>query len=279
MHLKPFLRHWALFAAAAWLVFACVQVGVVRAQANGSDIARTQIISGKQAVSGDIVSFDPANQTYFLAKRSSDPNLYGIVVARPLLVLHSNTGGVPVVTSGDALVNVTTANGPIHVGDYITSSAIAGKGEKASSSAEFIVGIALQAFGVSANAASSSTATGSIPVLLHIGQRPATTTPVNTLPHVSPLFATSKSNTNSPAFSIVRYILAALIAIGSIFIAFRSFGANINSGIISVGRNPLAKSSIQFMVILNAGLIILVSFAGLGLAYIVAVAPITPLGL
>ena len=73
---------------------------------------------------------------------------------------------------------------------------------------------------------------------------------------------------------MVRYLLATLIAVGSIYAAFRNFGSNITSSIVSVGRNPLAKTSIQFMVLLNAALIVLVSVAGIALSLVVLFIPL-----
>ena len=249
-----------------------------QALVGSTGIARTDVVSGGTPVSGDIVVFSPNAQTYRLAQKVADPNLYGVVVTTPLLVLDSKSGGVPIVTTGEAYVRVTAQGGPIQVGDYVTSSSIPGVGELASSTDAYIVGTALQSF-LAASATSAlrsgagSVQTGSILVLLSIGPRPL-------LPNSS-FVSKTVSGTPAPRQAVpsvvqqmVRYLLATLIAVGSIYAAFRNFGSNITSSIVSVGRNPLAKTSIQFMVLLNAALIVLVSVAGIALSLVVLFIPL-----
>ncbi len=68
---------------------------------------------------------------------------------------------------------------------------------------------------------------------------------------------------------IARYLLSALIAIASLLLAFRSFVSDANYGVISIGRNPRAKTSIQSMVFFNALLATTIAGGGLFAAMMV----------
>ena len=241
------------------------------AQFGDTTIAKTYLISGEKVEFGDLVSFDRATQTFHLTSEESDQNLFGVVVTNPAIVLRTSTEGVPLVNSGEVSVQVTTVNGPISAGDSITSSSIPGKGQRADFSTSFIVGTALDSFPTlptsTTTVVSTSTVDGGlIRVLLAIGPKSAdaegsagtgdaTGDPTAGLLNVL--------GVSTPLATLIKYMLAALVVIGSIYVAFRSFGSNMKDSIISVGRNPLAKASIQSMVVLNTVLIVLVSLAGL----------------
>lgn len=252
-------------------LFALGIPSAVYAQFGDATIAKTYFISGDTVESGDLISFDRTTQTFHLTQEVDDKNLFGVAVTDPTIVLRTNASNVPLVSSGEVYVQVTTANGPIRAGDYIISSSIPGKGQKADSSVSFIVGTALESFpALSASTstiASTSTVDGSvIRVLLAIGPKSgqvegtagtgdATGNPTENL--------LGTLGVSTPLAVVLKYALAALVVIGSIYVAFRNFGSNMKDSIISVGRNPLAKSSIQSMVVLNTVLIVLVSVVGL----------------
>ncbi len=244
------------------------------AQINMSAIAKTYIISGNTPISGDLISFDKNTQTFHLSHLVNDPNLFGVVVKNPVVVLRKNDGGIPLVETGEALVNVTTINGPIRAGDYITTSSIPGKGQKVTTNKSFVLGTALDSFlGASTTSTTAKTSVyeGSIRVLISIGPKVLTSTASS-----SPVFSVVNSVTDISSITskILKYLLAAVITIGTITIAFRNFGASLKDSVLSVGRNPLAKSSIQSMVVLNTILIVLVSAAGLFIGFAVLFLPI-----
>lgn len=262
---------------AVFFFFACTN-GVAYAQLSNSSIARTYVISGTQPVSGDLISLDRTSQTLHISNVTGDSTLFGVMVFNPVITLRSAGADVPIVTSGEAVVNVTTLGGVISPGDLITTSSIAGKGQLASSTDAFVVGMALAAFPSATStrvAGKGSVVAGSIPVLLEIGPYPNPTRGTSTPSPVVPgLVSASKSSSGVSVPTFLRYLLAAIVAVGSIVVAFRNFGSSINDSIISVGRNPLAKSSIQSMVILNAALIALVSAGGLFIGFAILFLPI-----
>ncbi len=279
-----------LFVLFTFLMFGVCSVNAQTSNVfNENSIAQTHVIFGDKPVSGDIVSFDKETQKFNLSKIEGDSNLFGVVVTDPVIVLTSTNGGVPIARAGEVLVNVTTLGGNIHAGDLITSSKIQGKGQKADVSDKYIIGTALQPFvrlATSTSKIEMSTTTnviysGSIEVLLDVGLKSTTSNIKKTFPaSTTPLVNNSKSQIEKKSkdpFTIpifIKYIIAATIGIGSIVIAFKNFGSNIRNSVVSVGRNPLAKSSIQSIMVLDTILIILISMAGLFVGFTVLFLPL-----
>src|SRR3990167_9483030 len=114
------------------------------AQTPGLEATSVYEIADVDAKESDIlVSTDKG---LFRAEKSFDNKMFGVVQEKPILVYRDiENKGKPVVRTGVATVNVTTLNGAISYGDYITSSTIAGIGQKASESG-YVLGIALAAF-------------------------------------------------------------------------------------------------------------------------------------
>ena len=172
-------------------------------------------------------------------------------------------------------MNVTNANGTISVGDYITSSAVPGKAQKADTSDSFVIGTALDSFpsGTIATEELSGLAedSGSIRAQLALGPPVLDETATETEQLVT---VGEDIGITAPVAVLIKYLLAAMVVFGTIFIAFRNFGSNLKDSIVSIGRNPLAKASIQSMVVLNTVLIILVSIAGLFLGLLILFFPL-----
>jgi len=257
----------AMLFAAAYVFL--LGASVAYAQVDNTAIARTYTVTGTQPVSGDLISFDRKTDTLHLTNVPDDETLFGVVVENPTLVLRSQSNGIPLISSGEVSVNVTTRGGPIVAGDLITSSSDLGKGQKAGDTDQFIVGTALGGLATTTNP--GDVVQGSVPVLLSIGPRTAAVTGDRASSGSTQTQAQRLGATLSVVF---RYVLAAIVAVGSIAIAFRSFGSSIKESIVSIGRNPLAKASIQAMVVLNTFLIVLVSAAGLFVAFAILFLPI-----
>src|SRR5579871_4287690 len=95
-------------------------------------IANYLPIPDNKVTDGDIISFSPS-KGYFLANNPYDTAIVGVVTTNPAISLELSNGqqSYPVVSTGNAYVNVTTRNGNIKKGDPITTSPISGKGMKA----------------------------------------------------------------------------------------------------------------------------------------------------
>ena len=73
----------------------------------------------------------------------------------------------------------------------------------------------------------------------------------------------------TPLVSLLRYLVAAAVALGALYLAYRTFITGAVSGVVSVGRNPRAKASIQAMVIFNGALAVIIAFLGLAAALVI----------
>ena len=103
------------------------------AQTNGLDVTTVYQIVDQDAVEGDIMRNGPTGITKSTVEY--DNQIFGVIQDNPLIVFRNVDGtGIPVVRDGNAVVNVTTLGGPIKQGDFITTSGVAGKGQKATQS-------------------------------------------------------------------------------------------------------------------------------------------------
>jgi hypothetical protein len=60
-----------------------------------------------------------------------------------------------------------------------------------------------------------------------------------------------------------RYVLGAIIALAGVIVALRRFGDTFTQGVVSVGRNPLARKHIRSIMLWNS---LSILFAG-GVAF------------
>ena len=205
-------------------------------------IGFTVKVENADVVDGDIVSF--SDNTYRLSTAAHDTNMLGVVSMNPAITVGTvSSDGVPVVSSGHAYVRVSTVNGAIKSGDLITTSIIPGIGTKSEGFGQ-ILGIALADF------------TDGDPE--RIGKIPVS---VNVRTHTPFTQFTSKP------FDAIRYILAFIIAAGSIIIGFVYFGKVARTGVEALGRNPLAGRLIEFGVFLNLFLTLGIIAIGIIIAY------------
>lgn len=238
-------------------------------------IAITYQVTDEKYEDGDIVSLTDQNEILSLSKKEYDSKMFGVITTNPITVYRRPIeNGVPILRNGQIYINVTNMNGDIASGDYLTSSQIPGKAMKATSLNSYIIGVALAGFdkstGTEVDYNGKKITQGKILIALGIG--PAS--PIFNKASGG-LFGTFQNLTQAVLFNIattessdkiIRYVIALLIVCITVILNYRTFGRNISKGIEAIGRNPLAKSSIQTMIILNGILIALVTIGGVILA-------------
>lgn len=234
----------------------CTFLSPTYAQTVGLQTASLYDIADTDATEGDILVF--TDKGLIRSTTSFDNKMFGILQEKPVLVFRDkDSKGKPVVTSGQALVNVTAANGPIKYGDYITSSTTPGKGQKATESG-YVLGTALGDFD------GSGGADGKISVAVRIEYAELT----------NPRFAgrlfgfvgnSFLENVKDPKqFGlIIRYIAAGLVMLLAFTFGFLTFSRSISKSTEAIGRNPLAKSAIQFSMLINMALLIATGIIGI----------------
>jgi F0F1-type ATP synthase membrane subunit c/vacuolar-type H+-ATPase subunit K len=215
------------------------------------------------ATDGDIISY--TDQGVVLSAREYDDKIFGVIETSPLVAYRrQDNTGLPVLRNGTAEVNVTTINGPIRTGDFITSTSLPGKGEKAVVSG-YIVGVALADFGDQdgesisytpptgeGGAGARQVRSGKINVAIKIEYAE-----LNTARNANRLFDVLNGalfrNVQDPEkfVNVIRYIAAGLAVLISFLIGFFTLARTIPKGIEALGRNPLARATIQFGIILN----------------------------
>lgn len=243
------------------LFFVFLSTGEVFAQVDSLGVAVPIEVSG-DVQGGDIIC--SLQGGFALCTSEYEPSLYGVIVDSPPLSLESpDFADSPLaVTTGDALVRVSTINGPIAVGDIITSSETPGVGMKATVNG-FALGIAMEEF-----TSTNPEDVGSILVSLSI--------------HPTSSFVGSRSNLISNIRQAIsapvvapldsfRYLLAFIIALISFALGFIYFGRVVRTGVEAIGRNPLAKTAIQATMVVNVIVTIIIVITGLALALLVLV--------
>ena len=203
-------------------------------------------------------------------------NMFGVVVNRSQLALTFTGTDLEneayVATSGTYSVFVSTENGPISSGDFVTLSSIDGVAMKAGNADEqsTVFGRAQASFsgkGVTlgttklkdVNGNSNKTVTlGAIPVTIDIKHNP---NEVSTKANVPELLQRVGKVIAEKDVSPIRIYLSMAIAGISLIAAIAVLYGGVRSGVISIGRNPVARKSIfraLLQVILTSLLILII---------------------
>ncbi len=224
-----------------------------------ASVAITAEVEG-DAVEGDLVC--GSGEKFSLCNEEYATDIFGVINTSPSVAFEAQdlTGKHLIVSGGTARVRVSTANGNIAVGDLVTSSSQAGVGIKAIRNG-YVVGGALEAY--------EGGGVGNVLVTINI--------------HPSTSFSDTQANlfqillkeglsalTISP-LATLRYLVAAMIVIVSFVLGFIYFGRMASKGVEAIGRNPLAGRLIQFSVIFNILLTIVIIAVGMGIAYLILV--------
>lgn len=193
-----------------------------------------------------------------------DVTMAGVYVATPAVLLENRSldNGKPVISMGKSSVMVSSVNGVIKKGDFVTSSKQPGIGEKATKSGN-IVGVALEDFSVT-----DPTVIGKI--LVSVGVRTAIVSTSARGNLVDTLKEGLLAPTLTPLASL-RYLLSIIMAAAAFILGFVYFGRVSKSGVEAIGRNPLASKTIQLNVILNLLLTLSIMGGGLAMAYVILI--------
>lgn len=211
---------------------------------------------------GDVIS--SRDGTYSLSTSTYDPNIFGVVADTPIIGLQNlaQPNSKMVSTYGQVVLKVSTINGDIKKGDYLTTSTIPGAAQKADKLGQ-VLGIALEDY-----TAADTTTVGTINAYLNIETRLISKTLKTNL--LEALKDGSYAAFMTP-LSALRYLLAALMVASTFVIGFWTFGRFSNTTIQAIGRNPLAKRDISKTLIFNLAFILAIMIVGLSLAYLILI--------
>lgn len=236
------------------LLFAVFTAGGVIAQAQN---VTTGYQSDQVLQKGMIIRLKQGDKTKVEALTQNEASeMHGVVVASsdsPVSLSDPSADHqVYVATFGQYDLLVSTQNGSIKQGDYITISSLAGVGMKASSTQQLVIGKAGKSFDGASDVESKMTLTtsngkknvaiGRVPVEVSIAHNPLYEEDKEAgVPDF--LSKAAEFVTDRPVSAFRIYASLAVITL-SIIIAGSILFAGVRTGMIAVGRNPLAKGSI-----------------------------------
>ena len=201
-------------------------------------------------------------------------SMYGVVVDERKLSVTITTSDQPnqafVAATGTYPVLVSSQNGPITTGDYVTVSSVEGIGMKAEPEQKIVFGRAVSSFDGKNNAIGSvnlkttdgkdsgKAVIGVVSVVIDIRRNPNEKSTKADLPKL--LQRIGEAIAEKPVGPLRIYLSIAITGI-SIIAAIVILYGGVRSSLISIGRNPLSRKSIfraLFEIILTSLIILIV---------------------
>ncbi|HSX08796.1 MAG TPA: hypothetical protein VLF93_01460 [Candidatus Saccharimonadales bacterium] len=214
----------------------------------------------KNIKDGSIVS--NSQKGAILSTTPYDPQVMGVVSRDAAIAISTDnsTNTVPVISNGTVYVLVSTQEGKIAKGDYLTTSTIPGIAVKALLSG-YVLGTALEA-----DNDSNPKSTETIAVDLNLHYYNTKPTLIGSLTDIFKFALLPTKNSPSPIF---KYVVAALVVLASLVLAFMTFGRTAAKGVEALGRNPAASRIIHLGIIFNVGIVVVIVAAGLTVAFMI----------
>jgi hypothetical protein len=237
-----------------------LKVTPIFAQVTSSSVAVSSPVSDNTAQSGDVIcTYKDGNRR---CNTEYDSGMYGIISDNPAASITDSDlkNARLIITSGVVAVRVSTVNGAVKAGDFLTSSVKDGVSEKASDNG-YVLGVALEDYNES-----DTSKIGNIQAMVNIHPEAGLTGSRGNL------IQFIRKGLTVPVYGPVeslRYLLAIAIVLISFVLGMIYFGRASRAGIEAIGRNPLAKKVIQLTVVLNISLTIVIVLVGLGIAYLI----------
>lgn len=214
--------------------------------------AADTIVRGFKASSnfqpGSVVALsNNSSDTVELAPANNPSRVYGVVVdpSTASVIVKTASAQVYVATSGSYPVLVSTQNGTIKRGDYLSLSAADGIAAKSTADQSYVVGQAAGNFdgtsGVLAHQSDGS-AIGRINAAIAIGQNPFAKKGDTYVPKV--LQRVGQTLAGKPV-SVLRIYSALTMFAVTLLISTLLLLGGIKNGMISIGRNPLSQHSVM----------------------------------
>lgn len=257
-----FYRIIFYFSFLGLVILPLISPAWVQAASSGASVDYVYQIKDIQSQNGDIISNYP--QGLARTNIAYDSNLFGVIETNPLMVYRRiDNQGTPIAKEGTVEVNVTTQNGVIKPGDYITSSSTAGKGQRATQSG-YVLGVALTGL-------DGQNASGQVLVALNIQYLDTSGSPIRSSELLSAFNSALLKNLQNPDkfIQIIRYSAAAIAILIGFGVGFLTFSRSIPKGVEAIGRNPLAANAIRFSIILNIFFTALTIILGIVGAFII----------
>jgi hypothetical protein len=252
-----------LLKAIVLFLTALTFLALPKALAQSSRIAIT-IPFDEEAETGDLIVVEKGEYTY--AQKDYHENMYGVVVDDPAISLNDRNLGednsVRVISSGEAYIKVSSVNGNIKVGDYLTSSQIEGAAQRADVSG-YVVGTALDSY--------TNDNTEAVGTILADVDIKSAYVPNRSQKNLLNFLKTGATAPLLSPLTTFRYLISALVVIASFIVGFSSFGKITGESVEALGRNPLAGKEIKSAVVFNFIFTFGIMIVGIILSYLILV--------
>jgi F0F1-type ATP synthase membrane subunit c/vacuolar-type H+-ATPase subunit K len=191
-----------------------------------------------------------------------DGHVIGVVARDAAIIISSSDteDGVPVVQNGQVYILVSARDGAIEKGDLLTTSTVPGVAVKANQSG-YVLGSSLEDYDNS-----DPERVEKIAAELDLHYFNSKPTFPGTLSDIFKIALLSVDEGPDPLF---KYIVAALVVIGSFILGFMTFGRTASKGVEALGRNPAAKATIHLGIIFNVAIVVIIVLTGLTVAFLI----------
>jgi F0F1-type ATP synthase membrane subunit c/vacuolar-type H+-ATPase subunit K len=250
------------------IVFSALATGVSAQAADSSSgmgeatlgVAKMVEVKEKDVKDGSIITSSEAGSQ--LSNFGYDAHVIGVVSRDAAVLLGDQNGnlGIPVISTGQVYLLVSTKEENIKKGDLITTSVIPGVGVKAKGSG-YVLGTALEDY---VNPDPKKIDKIVVDLDLHyFNSKPA-------FPgSLTDIFKIALLPTKEGPTSLFKYIVAAIVVLGSFVLGFMTFGRTAAKGVEALGRNPAAKSIIYLGIVFNVTIVVAIVLTGLIVAFLI----------
>lgn len=223
-------------------------------------VAHIVEMSDKNVKDGSVISSGAKGAV--LTSVPYDSQVLGVVSRDAAIILDSNgsANGVPVISTGAVYLLISSKDGNIKKGDLVTGSSTPGVATKATKEG-YVLGSALEDY-----SNPDKKHVDKIAVNLDLHYFNSKPTFPGTLSDIFKLVLTPSKEGPSPLF---KYIIAAIVVLGSMILGFASFGRAAAKGVEALGRNPSASRIIHLGIVFNVTIVVAIALAGLGVAFLI----------
>jgi F0F1-type ATP synthase membrane subunit c/vacuolar-type H+-ATPase subunit K len=223
-------------------------------------VAQMISINTKNIKDGTLIS--NSTKGNILTDTPYNSQIIGVISRDAAIILNPKNldKGVPVISNGTVYVLVSSIGGAIKKGDLLTSSTLPGVAMKAND-AGYVIGTAMEDYN---NPNKKQTDLIAVNMYLHY---------FNSKPvfpgSLTDIFKLALLPTKDSPSAIFKYVVAALVALGSFVLAFITFGRTAAKGVEALGRNPSASKTIHLGIIFNVTIVGIIVLAGIGVAFLI----------
>lgn len=223
-------------------------------------VARAIEFKDKDVKDGSVVS--SSEEGAVLSSVPYDSLVLGVVARDAAIVISSTEvkDGIPIISSGQVYILVSSKDGVIKKGDLLTTSTIPGVAVKALKSG-YVLGSAMEDYDNS-----DPERVEKIAAELNLHYYNSKPTFPGSLSDIFKIALLTIKEGPSPWF---KYLIAALVVLASFTFGFLTFGRTAAKGVEALGRNPAARFIIHLGIIFNVSIVIVIIITGLIVAFLI----------